>query len=545
MLLPASFAHEQYNVYPLEWLPEADMSPGTVDFSCTVAGHFRGLAHPLDVAILEGGRLWTLQAPGQQHILARASELSPVRSYSALDIEPALSPGAADRAIVSHEDGLTAFEWDETLSRLSPAHSLSQHALVRNACEIQVTVLPSGQHALSGLASDGLTFFYGFLSGTAFSVVSSFPAAGPVLDWKVIQWDGVGDPEFAVRTQAGVSIRTPDGSDLFGGPFSVPAPTPELGVFFDPDLGSDRLVFSTFSATPGQHRVQVVDRRLPQIEPPIEVGAILPGSFTTGEWSSDLAPDLFIYDEVNRSVAILPPPASIQFPESQSFDGANPNWKSIGYQSVGDPGLMIVADFDVDGDDDLFGTEDGNGSIMHRGLLQDGVRLMVDGPTEENDVALSYGVVLTEVQLPSGAVTYVAELSTLVEVQFEGGPEESGTECRVEVFVAGGYGVWLPSPEPTAVGTVAMEDGTATVAWSIEETYANEEVIQVRLTPMTQGFQTGPAKTVELRLYQERPEPIPGTLVDLPFYKLGNGGGASGSPGYPPKPKVGPSCADC
>lgn len=524
---PVQGPSDEYMISNLPWLPQSS-NPIIDEFDAIAHGYLVGDDPLLDVAVLLDGEVWILDGPGERHIVQGVTGTS--GTVTALAVQPSTIAGQPDRLILSDSEGLEAWSWnaatEEVLleAHLTPGTSAPE----ASAGALQVFHTPNGTPILCGLDATGQGFFTGNLSTTAYTSVSSFSIPIPVQAWTALQWDGVGRPEYAAQTVAGMMVFDHTGGHKLSAALPLNSSAPLLYAYPDAALGADRLVWSTNTAPGGDNLVYQLDNRFPTYEPPLNLGTVVPAAFAIADWTGSDSNDLVVAEFATDAFHIYEGVSNPNFPIQSAHTTSNPETLEVvgGGAAAAEMAFVNVSDFDLDGDDDLFVTHPDFESYLLRGTDIDGTKQMPSKPSNGSHLTLS---VATELG-GSGPDYHVLKV-TLAAPQVG-----TATDCRVDLFLQESYSGNLVSLDPFASTTAAFTSGKASPSWP-KQSFPTE-VIQVRATPMENGVQVGPSLIFYFRIYENEPVQVPGGEL----YFLDSGGGVTGSGGIPPKPKTGPFC---
>ncbi len=161
---------------------------------------FGALDGVTDVAVLFGDRVMVLKDPGcQRHRIEIAPDTN--------DLAICSMASASDVIFTVGTTGLGAWSWDGTsFTDLSGTKNLTHPDWV-GATRIGCADLNGdGTEDLFGLAADGLQILTSTKSERPWANTNTMTPGPAIVALEAIQWDGVGDMEFAIRTQTTLAI---------------------------------------------------------------------------------------------------------------------------------------------------------------------------------------------------------------------------------------------------------------------------------------------------------------------------------------------------
>ncbi len=327
------------------------MEPSS-EFGRLVAAEMTGDLVP-DAISHRNGTLLFLFGPGQY-----SSSLSIPLAANDFAVLEGGAPTGTDSLVVANDDGLFHlwFDWDASLSSSPTSTVIADYFLYE---EISSTGLSNGITRLVATRRFETYEVVGYKPGAGLSkienvlgnaITTALPTTSTVIDFALVDWDGVPRPDVAYLATDRIEVVSLDGALLYYQEASLV--TGSVAAFRqNAGTAPSRLVAVLVAAGSNNHLLHVMDAAF-QYETPIDLGQTGVQGIAAADFTGEGDDDLVLTSEASTDPVVF---------INRGVPGDTFSWLSAqlvdaglgGSPALGQTGRPAVADFDLDGDHDL------------------------------------------------------------------------------------------------------------------------------------------------------------------------------------------------
>ena len=305
----------------------------------------------LDVVQLDGSQAMVLSEPDLGFAPAPISQVA-----SDVATLHGGAPTGRDAVALVSSGGLSLHWYDDAQS------AMTSQTVVAGAWSGATAVRTGDMNAdgvedVVGVASDGLTILAQLGSSTAgvFSAGPSFQGPAQINELVLLQWDVDSALELAVLTDLGVELFDADGTSL--GQFSAALPGGALCSFGQQGTSRERLVWITAYAPPAQQFLMSLSPL--GVDDLVDLGSLDAFAIVSTDYDLDGDDDILISHRYSYQLLWIENQRTPSGPSGPSFvqdpgDMLLFEVEAPGLGAAENRAHPVVADFDLDGDDDVF-----------------------------------------------------------------------------------------------------------------------------------------------------------------------------------------------